>query len=79
MTVVWDMTPSSLVKVGLAVKVRVKQRDKRMTKGCAIQPLRSGSTNYPEEAFAKMLVRRHFIETGGFSQGQNQWLVSLLT
>jgi hypothetical protein len=53
LTVFWDITPSSLVKVGLAVKVRVKQ-----TKGCAIQPFGSGSSKvrllfYPEEAFTK--------------------------
>ena len=34
---------------------------------------------YPEEAFTKMLVRRHFIETEGFSRGQNQWPVSFVT
>jgi len=58
MTVFWDMTPSSLVKVGLAVKVRVKQTDKRKTKGCAIQPFGSGSSKVrllfnPEEAITK--------------------------
>ena len=61
MTVFWNMTPSSLVKVGLAVKVRVKQRGKRKTNGCAIQPLGNGSSKvrllfYPEEAFTKMSV-----------------------
>jgi len=66
MIVFWDMTPSSLVKVGLAVKVWVKKRDKRKTNGCAIQPLGSGSSKvrllfYPEEAFTKMSVRRYFI------------------
>jgi len=36
MTVFWDMTPSSLVKVGLTVKVRVEQTDKEKAKGCAM-------------------------------------------